>query len=126
MTRVRFESLSSREYFDFLRARLARIYPVHLFTLLLLGGFVVGARHYGIHVPTETHTRFTFFTNLFLVQVWPFFYRGLSWNDPSWSISAERFVYLVFPLLALKIARTRHPLIWSWLLLTVFVSSLQN
>ncbi len=117
----KFESFSTREYFDFLRARLARIYPVHLFTLLLLGGFVVAARHYGMHVPAENHTRFTFFTNLFLVQVWPFFYRGLSWNDPSWSISAEWFVYLVFPLLALKIARTKRPLIWSWLLLTAFL-----
>jgi peptidoglycan/LPS O-acetylase OafA/YrhL len=117
----KFESISTREYVDFLRARLARVYPVHLFTLLLLGAFVVGAHHYGMHVEAQNHTRFTFFTNVFLVQVWPFFYHGLSWNDPSWSISAEWFVYLLFPLLALKIARTKRPLIWSWILLTTFL-----
>jgi len=118
-----FESFSFREYLDFLRARLARIYPVHLFTLLLLGALVVSARHYGIHVPSENHTRFTFFTNLLLVQVWPFFFRGLNWNLPAWSISAEWFVYLFFPLLALRIAKAKKPLYWSNLLLAIFLIS---
>jgi peptidoglycan/LPS O-acetylase OafA/YrhL len=116
-----FESFSFREYLDFLRARLARIYPVHLFTLLLLGGLVVGARHYGINVPAENHTRFTFFTNLALVQVWPIFFRGLNWNLPAWSISAEWFVYLLFPFLALRISKAKRPLLWSALILGIFV-----
>jgi peptidoglycan/LPS O-acetylase OafA/YrhL len=116
-----FESFSFREYLDFLRARLARIYPVHLFTLLFLGALVLAARHFGLSVPAENHTRFTFFTNLFLVQVWPFFYRGMNWNLPSWSISADWFVYLTFPLLALRIAKAKKPLLWSWLLLTAFL-----
>jgi peptidoglycan/LPS O-acetylase OafA/YrhL len=118
-----FESFSPREYFDFLRARLARIYPVHLFTLLLLGGLVLAARHYGVHVPAENHTRFTFFTNLFLVQVWPGFFRGLNWNLPAWSISAEWFVYLVFPFLALRTAKAKRPIQWSGILLAIFIVS---
>jgi peptidoglycan/LPS O-acetylase OafA/YrhL len=118
-----FESFSRREYFDFLRARLARVYPVHLFTLLFLGAMVLAARHYGIFVPAENHTRFTFFTNLFLVQVWPGFFRGQNWNLPAWSISAEWFVYLVFPFLALRIAKTKRPLPWSGILLAIFIVS---
>ena len=118
-----FESFSRREYFAFLRARFARIYPVHLFTLVLLGGLVVLARHYGVFVPAENHSLFTFFTNLFVVQVWPGFFRGLNWNLPAWSISAEWFVYLVFPFLALRIAKTKRPMLWSGILLAIFVVS---
>jgi peptidoglycan/LPS O-acetylase OafA/YrhL len=118
-----FQSFSWREYGEFLRARLARIYPVHLFTLLLLGGMVVGARHYGVSVPAENHTRFTFFTNLFLVQAWPMFFRGTNWNFPAWSISAEWFVYLIFPLLALRVAKAKKPLVLAGLSLAVFVAA---
>ena len=118
-----FDSFSPRKYLDFLRARLARVYPVHLFTLLLLGGLVLAARHYGVHVPAENHTRFTFFTNLFLVQIWPGFFRGLNWNLPAWSISAEWFVYLVFPFLALRIAKVKKPIHWSGIFLAIFIVS---
>ena len=115
-----FKTFSKRNYFQFLGARLARIYPVHLFTLLLLTAFVLWARHSNIKTNLAHYSAFTWVTNVFLVQVWPGFNRGLTWNFPSWSISAEWFAYLLFPLFAIGSARTKRPLHWGCLALLLY------
>ena len=115
-----FKTFSKNNYFQFLHARLARIYPVHLFTLLLLTAFVLYAGHSNIKTNLAHYTAFTWVTNVFLIQVWPGFNRGLTWNFPSWSISAEWFAYLLFPLLAIRIARTKRPLLWGCLALLLY------
>lgn len=111
---------SKRNYFQFLRARLARIYPVHLFTLLLLTLFVLSARHLDVKANLSHYSEFVWVTNAFLIQVWPGFNRGLTWNFPSWSISAEWFVYLLFPLFAIVISKTRRPFLWCSLALCLY------
>ena len=81
----------------FLRARLARIYPVHILTILLLlplfgsdPSFSLGAL---IH-------------NLLLTQG-PWLSEA-SWNYGAWSISAEWHAYLIFPFLVVVVsARSR-------------------
>lgn len=83
---------------DFWRARLARIYPAYaaalVFTIpLLVRNLLVapgpsGATLLGIAA-----------TTISLTQAWiPGW--GVWWNTPGWSLSAEVFFYLVFPLLA--------------------------
>jgi peptidoglycan/LPS O-acetylase OafA/YrhL len=116
-----FQAISPRSYWKFLRARLARIYPVHLFTLLLLTAFVFSARGAGATLNSAHYTAFTWVTNVFLVHIWPGFNRGLSWNFPSWSISSEWFAYLLFPLFAFWIGTTKRPYIWIVLALSAYV-----
>lgn len=95
-------------YTDFLVNRFARIYPVHLVTLLAVAALVVAAAV--THVPLNSSTRYTplsFVGNLFLLQaapqIWP-------WDGPSWSISAEALAYVTFPLTAWMLARLTRPL----------------
>lgn len=76
-------------YRDFLWARFARIYPLHLATLLAWLVLVP---------PQPQDTAFAFALNLVLLQSWGFI-NPLNWNQPSWSVSIEFFAYLVFPFL---------------------------
>jgi peptidoglycan/LPS O-acetylase OafA/YrhL len=105
----------------FLLARLIRIYPLHLFMLLMMlavefaklglesaAGVEVGAF-------SEKNSVAAFFANLFLVQTWGLG-MDLTWNSPAWSISVEWFCYLLFPLILLTRVMDRA---WSALLLAI-------
>lgn len=94
-----FGRLSWPAYRRFVVLRFARIYPVHLFTLLIVLVLVVLAWFHKRPVTDAGYTLDTFIENVFLVQTWvPEF--TLNWNYPAWSISSEWFAYLWFPLLA--------------------------
>lgn len=86
-------------YGEFLWARLARVYPLHLVTLTGLGALALAASAAGANVDPNIVSLPALPANLFLVQAW-----GLSpvagWNHPSWSVSAEWFAYLTFPAFA--------------------------
>lgn len=82
----------------FLLLRLARIYPLHLLTLLTIVFFLMT----GIFGPNKTNTWENFIYNLFLIQSLPLSEKT-SWNVVSWSISVEWLLYLLFPLLAWSI-----------------------
>jgi peptidoglycan/LPS O-acetylase OafA/YrhL len=99
--------LQAQGYGAFLRARLIRLYPLHLFTLLLMGVMILGARalaHAGGYISiydTPYHPFFdtrSFFLNLGLVQAWNTLDR-LSWNGVAWFVSVEFALCLLFPLL---------------------------
>jgi len=88
----------------FLGRRLARLYPVHLATLALLGALVIAGHVAGL--PTHDPERFSGVSlaeNLVLIQGWGVASIG-QWNYPSWSISSEWAGYLVFPLIGWLIA----------------------
>ena len=88
---------------DFLKLRLGRLYPLHLFTLLLMmlmytyvgtaPDAVIGLRA----APVDTRIS-SFFVNVFLLQ-------GLhttpvpTWNHPSWSVSTEFATYVAYAVL---------------------------
>ncbi|WP_407121709.1 acyltransferase family protein [Bradyrhizobium sp. STM 3561] len=92
-------------YLRFMLRRIARIYPLHLLTLLAFGGVAF----IGIH-DSASHTSVSdFIYNLFLVQAWGVT-DHLSFNTPAWSISAELFCYLLFPLL-MYLARSVSPVL---------------
>lgn len=91
----------------FWRRRAAKVYPLHLVTwgaalaLLATAGTPAGVRQ---AVP-----------NLFLVQTWvPDRDVFSSLNDVSWSLSAEVFFYLAFPLLILAVRRIAPERLWLW------------
>ena len=83
---------------EFLGKRIARIYPLHLFCLLVLLIPFFGA----------SGTRVSFMTSLFLLHAWGTD-SELTWNYPSWSISAEWAAYLVFPAILAVLYRAPLP-----------------
>lgn len=91
--------VSGNSYGRFLWARLARIYPVHLATLIPL---VVAVKVLGLTIPDSMDPdRFSDLALLecvILINGW-LAHVG-AWNAPAWSISAEWFAYLTFPALS--------------------------
>ncbi|WP_066041873.1 acyltransferase family protein [Herbiconiux solani] len=103
----RFRRFTWGNYRQFLELRVARIYPVQLATLLLVGVLVIAAAAVGVSL--EAADKFTvpnFIANVFMLQAIPPFE---AWNGPAWSICAEFGAYLVFPLIALGVAGVRSP-----------------
>jgi peptidoglycan/LPS O-acetylase OafA/YrhL len=95
-------------YGTFLLKRLARIYPVHLATLVFLALVVLVGARVGVSLGKAEH--FTLegaVQDLLLVRGW--FWPSQGWNYPAWSLSAEWLAYLLFPVICLAIARVAHP-----------------
>ena len=99
--------LQWRGYSDFLRARLIRLYPLHLFMLLLILVMVAGLRAlaavggyvsiYDLPWHQDVSAK-GFALSLFLVQAWNTMDR-LTWNGLSWFVSVEFALCLMFPAL---------------------------
>lgn len=84
--------------------RFARIYPVHLATLVLFILTYLGASHLGENLESKGWTPLNFFSQLFLLHgVGPVEPKG--WNWISWSVSSECLAYLCFPILYLLVQR---------------------
>jgi peptidoglycan/LPS O-acetylase OafA/YrhL len=106
-------------YLQFLRRRLARIYPLHLLTLAIfaIGGTL--ALRYGLEFDRPDYFSPKWLPeNLLLIHAWGTVPHR-TFNGPSWSISAEFFVYLLFPLFAFLACRLR--LAVNLLLLAAFI-----
>lgn len=105
------DGLSGRlDYWNFLSKRLARIYPMHIVTMALMGLLVAIGVATGVPVDATADLG-NVMANLLLIHAWgttP----GLSWNAVSWSISAEWFAYLTFPVaLAISLRYRTRPAI---------------
>jgi peptidoglycan/LPS O-acetylase OafA/YrhL len=86
-------------YGDFLWNRLARVYPLHLATLLGIGLMAGAATVAGMVIDPNILSWKSLPANLLLVHAWGFA-PVAGWNHASWSISAEWFAYLTFPAFA--------------------------
>ena len=96
---------------SFLAARVSRIYPMQVATLLAvvileIDRRTVASRQPGVSfldAPAFTgRTAGTFLSNLFMVQSWGM-HDVLSWNSSAWFVSVEFFLYLVCPALMLLV-----------------------
>ena len=90
----------------FLLNRFARLYPLHFFMLAVfvltyLLGDALGVLGNGVGMNWEQLPY-----HVLALHAWGFT-DSHSWNVPSWSISAELFAYLIFPLLAFPAIRVR-------------------
>ncbi len=114
------------DYRQFLRKRLARIWPLHAVMLVLTIMMVVAAEHLHLRIMNGLD-RFTFSSlpkDFLLIHAWPFIATSgteeMVWNPPSWSISIEALAYLIFPFFLATTfgVRKRHP----WVLIAVSVA----
>ncbi len=107
---ARWKELWTRDgYLTFLKTRLARLYPLHIATLLIMVAMIAIANalaawggYTSIYEAPGYHPYATwpsFIASLFLVQAWHLF-PSLSWNGVSWFVSVLFFLCLIFPLFA--------------------------
>lgn len=98
------EGLKRPAYWKYLRARFARVYPLHFFTLLwaLAAGMLILAG------PVENPKWANLFHQIFDIRGFPacvFLVQAMHlfptppMNTPSWSLSTEWWMYLLFPLM---------------------------
>lgn len=98
---------------DFYVARIARVWPLHLFTLCVF--FLLADKWYWNG--TEGHHAGMLAANIFMVHAWiPRAEYFFAFNAVSWSISTEAFFYLVFPALRHRWSQT-----WHWKSLSVLL-----
>lgn len=109
-----------RDYGRFLRKRVARLLPLHVATLAFFCAIAVLAERFG-RAGSNADWSCLAPTTL-LIHAFGMCH-GLSFNTPSWSISAEMAMYVGFPLVALLL--TRSWLAWFvWLAILVALSGL--
>ncbi|RYY02711.1 MAG: acyltransferase [Gammaproteobacteria bacterium] len=106
--------INKSDYRHFMWARFARVYPLHIFMLMLFVAFetlqwwavqqgVAGTEKLAPF--TGDDTPFTLLTNLLMLQT---FHWAAYWNQPAWSISAEWIIYFTVPWLILRLHRASN------------------
>ena len=104
------EDISYKDLKAFFVHRFARIYPLHLMTIVFMICLSL-AMQLKVNSPNILNTQFLWdiVQNIFLIQAWGFSDRYVL-DFPSWSISVEFAAYLLFPIFALY-WRARLPVI---------------
>lgn len=94
-------------FFQFIKRRIARLYPLHLLTLILvlLLQLVVLASfgEFFIYQNNDIHH---FVLNLTMISYWGF-ENGNSFNGPFWSVSVEFLIYILFFIVVSKLPSHR-------------------
>ena len=99
----------------FFVARLARVYPAHLAMMIVFLLYVAYLGSIGFSYNAERYRPESFLWHATLLDAWGID-RGLTWNFPAWSISAEFSAYLIFPFIVGPLMRL-PPRIAAYLLL---------
>jgi peptidoglycan/LPS O-acetylase OafA/YrhL len=110
-------NIHTKSFNKYIRARLARVYPLHIFTLILTIILVVSA-----------HFKWDEFFNLRAIPTHMLMLQSMglhsiyTWNVPAWSISAEFAAYIIFPLFAFVLYRYKivTPVVISALIIFIY------
>ena len=103
----RYKIVDAASLGSFLLKRLGRIWPLNFATLLAFVAAVFLARCVGIALAEPArYDSGAILPNLLLIQSLGVL-DHLTWNFPSWSVSAEFFAYILFGVFCLTIARRR-------------------
>lgn len=95
------DSVNGEGFKKFTIARFARVYPLHLFSLLLTTLFLFLLHRWGAEVSPiidAENSVYSFITNLFLLHSMNL-HRWFTFTHASWSISTEWWMYMLFPFL---------------------------
>lgn len=98
-------------FVSFVSHRLARLYPLHIFTL-----FTFALVAWAVYEPFPIYKDgnfFTFFQHLTLTQNIGLSPSEITWNYPSWSISVEFWVNVIFVFFITKSTKNATLLIFS-------------
>jgi peptidoglycan/LPS O-acetylase OafA/YrhL len=90
-----------KNFREFIVARFARVYPLHFFTLLYTILYIAY-----LHRWSREYDPNAIPTNFLLLQSFGI-HNIYTWNVPSWSISAEWWAYMAFPLIMLFINKKK-------------------
>ena len=98
------------DFWPYMRARFARIYPLYALSLVLMWWFVfrhlAGSSLYPAPLAIGDAIR-----QILMVNSWPLIGNGSSWDIPAWSLSVEALCYIaLFPLLFRALA---HYAAWT-------------
>ena len=94
-------------FWRFMKARFARIYPLHLFTLLWAILLFVAITWLNFPLDDREKTVYDVSAipaHLVLIHAMGV-YPGYTWNGPSWTISVEWWMYMLFPFLYGPVSR---------------------
>ena len=109
----------------FIWARLARVYPLHLLTLLAVIGIWLVGHALGSSFENGAFVPWHIPFHLTLTHAWGFL-KSDGWNFPSWSISAEWFAYLTFPVSFYIVSRFRKSPIWGLVAIVALFAALHQ
>src|SRR5215472_14507248 len=90
-------------WWEFARARCARIYPLFAMTTLAM---TIAVALFKTPLINVSFTSRSLWLQPFLLQQWAY---GLSWDYPSWSISTEAEAYIFFVFAAGLLLTGKHP-----------------
>ena len=108
-------TINKRDFLKYMRARFARLYPLHIFTFLCLFGVMLVFRAKVKDVPgifnvVLDNSAIPYV--LTLTQAWGAHIEA-TWNTASWSISVEWFLYLLMPFMVLLVAKYKQKALWG-------------
>ncbi|MEJ0084603.1 MAG: acyltransferase [Pseudomonadota bacterium] len=84
---------------DFLAKRVARVFPLHAFVMIVYLSVPLTLYVTGREIDPNQFGAYQYFCKFLLIDLWTFDQISWkSWNVPSWTISAELLAYLFFPL----------------------------
>lgn len=111
---IAYENRDTINFREYLKNRLARIYPVYLLSLFL----VIAIKIF------ENISLTDLLLNLLMLQSWiPG--KALTLNFPGWSLSVEMFFYIIFPFLVNRIySKQRLRFNVSWIVLFWLISQI--
>jgi len=103
--------------YEFTVRRFARLYPLHLVTLLVVAALQIALLKINGHFSIYPYNNlYHFVINILMIPAWGF-QEGYSFNAPIWSVSVELIVYVVFFFMLNPMRR--HP-VWMVVFLIAF------